>query len=1015
MKVHRIVGSAQLVDAFIEQGESAEGRSTLEERLSRALLKGAVFASKSEARIALEVGLSKVAWSDALFSQVWKGAGEGWRRTVDVVDDAIRSIYEANIPRATLVRFARGESALAKRSAALSMAMEALEFSLERAGLLDVRTRGRRLAEAIRNAPAANVVSAVGHLHLVAESILDWPPRDLDWWLALDAKLSEVGGSAKISFPLPHSSVSATRRGPLEALFDDLVKALDEPPQTEEISSPLGDLSFETPPNRPENIQIHVAATPEAEARAAVGVVRDALSRGVPIEKIALVMVRPEETFVRALTHLLRDAAIPFFDAEQFRRNESGVVELAFRLMSDSFTKREIASIVRSQYVDPNALIKGEPWEVARAQLNDVAHAIERAPNVGGEGWKARLIESTRAARSLDEDVRERRVALVTRLLDVVEHEPMATRAAHVDALRRTVTTLGLDRRAALGGRDLLRTDAPIRGMAQIELESLARDAEGWQRFERAIAAYALSIVRLSVGNERVAKETFASELRTFYDDDARLPGAGRAAALRLVSFDEMFGLPSDLMIVCGAREGALPFEPPKHALLSASLIEKIRSAHGTVGSISAETAVQRDLGRLLFASARAQSIAFTYSTIGEAGAPTSASSVLDWLERARAKVIAAPASPILSAPLTEKEWRIRALALDRTKGETIANDAARRAQVEEKREGFFLDPRRTASEWVGDLRHHSEAADLFASDIASAERPLPVTILENLASCAFRGVALQVLGARDDVFDEETPDAREEGTLLHEALFVALRSIETMLRDRPRNEDSLTSTALTALDAFFATKKLSGALRDVMEARVRDSVKAVLAWTIRDDMWNVAALEQPFGDPRGEGWPALSIADAEGAISLRGTIDRVDTSLDGASVRAIDYKRNASKAKPSVAEIGRTLFQVPVYAVAAKEVEKKGRAEGMYLPVLAKDLPPSHRVDEKFRAALLEKLDGDPPPIADALLRIVKSARKGSFLPKPDDDTTCTYCHLEGACRRPRFAIKPDEVEEDE
>jgi len=1014
LKIHRIVGSAQLVDAYTEKGESAEARNTLEERLSRIFLPGVVFASSNEARIALEVGLSKVAWSDALFSHVWKSGGEGWRRTLDVVNDAIASLSEANIPRSTLVRLAKGESSLAKRAAALSMAMEALEFSFERAQLVDARTRGSRLAEAILSAPAETVAAAVGYTNLVAESIVDWAPRELGWWRALDAKLSEVGGSAKVAFPLPASAISATRRGPLDALFDDLVKALDEPPITDEIDSPLGDLSFEAPPPRPETIRIYSAATPEAEARAAVRAVREALSLGVPIEKISLVTVRPEESFVRALLHLLREAEIPFFDADELRRNESGVVDLAFRLMADSFNKREIAWILRSQYVDPKALVPEEPWEVARAKLNDLAHAIERAPSVGGEDWKERLVASTRAARAFDEEQREQRGSIVVRLLAKIEHAPMATRVAHAEAQRRAAHALGLDRRAALGGRDLLRTDAPIRGVAQFELRALARDAEAWQRFERALSAYELSIVRLKVASEKVSKETFAAELRAFYDEEGRLPGAGRAAALRIVSFDEMFGLPSDVMIVCGARDGSLPFEPPKHALLSLPLIEKIRSAHG-IGSNWTDMAMQHDLARLLLASARAASIVFTYSTSDESGAPTSASPVVDWLERSHATLLTSPASPVLSEPITKKEWRIRALATDPTKGDTIAVSAAYRARVEEKREGFFLDPKRTSSEWVGDLRGHASAPTIFAEEVASAEKPLPVTVLENLASCAFRGVALQVLGARDDVFDEETPDAREEGTLLHEALFVALRSVESILRERPRNEEMIARVALAAVDSFFAEKKLSGALRDVMEARVRDSVKAVLAWTVRDDMWDVEALEQPFGDPRREGWPALSVGDNDCSIYLRGTIDRVDVSVDKASVRAIDYKRSAKKAKPSIAEIGRTLFQVPVYALAAKESKKRERAEGLYLPVLAKDLSPTHRVDEKFKAALAAQLSGEPTVLEEALRRTVNAAKKGSFLPKPEDDATCTYCHLEGACRRPRFAIKPDETEEDD
>ena len=49
------------------------------------------------------------------------------------------------------------------------------------------------------------------------------------------------------------------------------------------------------------------------------------------------------------------------------------------------------------------------------------------------------------------------------------------------------------------------------------------------------------------------------------------------------------------------------------------------------------------------------------------------------------------------------------------------------------------------------------------------------------------------------------------------------------------------------------------------------------------------------------------------------------------------------------------------------------------------------------------------------AFLELARSVRAGNLAPLPAKEAECTYCSVSGGCRKPRFAMAPDDDEEPE
>src|SRR5262249_22819482 len=130
--------------------------------------------------------------------------------------------------------------------------------------------------------------------------------------------------------------------------------------------------------------------------------------------------------------------------------------------------------------------------------------------------------------------------------------------------------------------------------------------------------------------------------------------------------------------------------------------------------------------------------------------------------------------------------------------------------------------------------------------------------------------------------------------------------------------------------------------LRDVVLARARDDVRAVIAWSLADDTWDFVHAEQAFGDGD-DAWPPLRLDVSGAPLLVRGKIDRIDVEHDGGpsgAARAIDYKSSKRAADNAAREQeDGAAFQVPLYALVAARALARARADGLYLPTTGREL----------------------------------------------------------------------------
>jgi RecB family exonuclease len=337
----------------------------------------------------------------------------------------------------------------------------------------------------------------------------------------------------------------------------------------------------------------------------------------------------------------------------------------------------------------------------------------------------------------------------------------------------------------------------------------------------------------------------------------------------------------------------------------------------------------------------------------------------------------------------------------------TTAADA-RRAAIERAREELFYDAARMAGPVHGQIDVHGGASDLshaLIDETGGGARPLAITALERIARCPFQGYAAAVLGARERRRHRDLPDAREEGTLVHEALAAAFRATAPLWRARPRDSHAVLDGALAAARATLDGERAASPLRRIALDRALADVRAVVEWSLADDGWDFALAEQPFGDDSPSTWPALLLEHEGTALHLRGRIDRIDRG-PSSGVRVVDYKRSKRRAL-DVAGLGVTDLQVPLYARASARQLGASFAAGLYLPTGARDLP-GFEVKTAFATRWSELLeeDGGIARIERRAIDLVRPLRKGALAPLPDDEHACTTCPFDGACRRPRFAI---------
>lgn len=562
---------------------------------------------------------------------------------------------------------------------------------------------------------------------------------------------------------------------------------------------------------------------------------------------------------------------------------------------------------------------------------------------------------------------------------------PRATRSAYLSLCAEEVAQSEEAQRGGVGAFGVLSTDAGPDALSRAELESLTRAAAAWSALS--FSEYAAAAKRLAVLDEEISLGAFLLEAKASLPSP-RDPATRRVAAVRIGTLTDFVGLPLGLLIVAAANDRG---DGGENAAIADALARRLLDERGAAHAVSIASCLDA-----------AHSLAFSFQTRDEDGGELAPAPYVAWLERGGASVMAIGASPLGPGRATPREVRLRALAGDHSLARRLAPEAAQRAEIELTRERFFLDATRKATPLTGLLRPTPALARVLTAE-TGGERAISVTAVEHMAQCAFVGFAECVLGAREKAEEERLPSVRDEGTMVHEALALAFNAVKELLSVPPlrRDAERIHAVGLAASEAAFLEKT-----PEIIRARVRASVKALLTVALEDAFYTFHLAEQGFGAGAAS-WPAYRIADGDAALVLRGQIDRVDVGANG--VRVIDYKRRTATIKKTQRRLGETSLQVPLYACVAARAMGRPKGESGFLPTDPRDLgdaaAPVRGMSEAMARVLAE--EGGLTVIERRALAVVTTVRSGDVRPLPQDPNHCAYCPHDGGCRKPRFSIE--------
>jgi ATP-dependent helicase/nuclease subunit B len=242
----------------------------------------------------------------------------------------------------------------------------------------------------------------------------------------------------------------------------------------------------------------------------------------------------------------------------------------------------------------------------------------------------------------------------------------------------------------------------------------------------------------------------------------------------------------------------------------------------------------------------------------------------------------------------------------------------------------------------------------------------------------------------------EPGPDIAQLGSLLHRLLERAYREASD-----PGDPESVIAVLHTLAPTEFEHAPLDfdfrpGPLWETEQVEWLERLEqTILAIAELEQGWLPIAFEQKFGFAE---QPPLTVPTSIGKVHLRGVIDRIDRCLSG-ELRVIDYKSGGSHQELKDL-INGTRLQLPIYALAAKQLTGKQPVEGFYWNL--RKAEPGRLHLSKF------KVDEYPQGVPGALelaLEYIDAAlfgiHAGVFPPQPPEDGCPAYCPAAAWCWR--------------
>jgi ATP-dependent helicase/nuclease subunit B len=873
------------------------------------------------------------------------------------VDDALGQLRRAGTRAADLARIGGARGAL------LADALGRTDARLAQLNLRDGRENAWRAARALTS---VSIRELDGVARARVRGVSRWDNGDLALIEALHQKLHATsGGGVVIELPIVREDLGSALRDAVATLAARL-----EQRWANESSHP--ELDFVEGRSRAaEAAPIVIQAAHEAsEARAVAHAVLEALARGAALDRIVIVPVDPADAFLGPLRAELAAARLPFSEAWSTPASAAPEAHAALALIRSAqgpVLRDTLVDILRVPDLDLGSLL----GEQRRVNFVDALARLPVQVDRGGE-LLAAIEARLRRLELSDERGREALAVahqVVSGLLARFERLRVpSTRRLFRDRWRELFAELGL---LSASRRGLTQAIAYAEQGDRAPLAALGQNARAGRAIELALERVVNAADLLQMAEETLELRDFSQEFATALSAVGPSQGAGRAGSLRIAPASEVAGLDCDLLLVCRAASSTLDWQSASSdGVLDADLIDQL-----PVHRRPQNAAERASFTKLALAGAmsRAERTVVTWATRDARGGSGASRLVMN-LTASETRI--EPPSPL-------DPHAHRVLPLNAPSANVQA-----RVDLELRRQEFYANPD-TA------LNFDNGAAGPLARWVGGDEqRPLALTQLERYARCAFLGFSGVVLRAvRDDVVGDGL-SARERGTLIHEALALALAGTREQFgtRDLADLEREALERAEAFLRAQISSKLRGAALRSALE-----DVAALLRWSFAnsDGVW-FAEAERAFGAR--EDWSALPV----GAHFVSGRIDRIDRNSDGSVARIIDYKTGSVRL---TGDHGDQLLQPWLYAKKVAEQYAASRVSSGYLSL--------QRRKPEWKAAL-EESEPSSAAISEKLIRaeqLILGLRAGRVPARPAVPGSCARCDARDICRRPLSA--PHEVGE--
>jgi ATP-dependent helicase/nuclease subunit B len=866
------------------------------------------------------------------------------------VDEALGQLRRAGVEPTELAR------STGSRGALLSDTLRRSNTRLAELGLRDQRQNAWLAAAALGS---TSVRELEGIQRVRVRGIAHWDNGDLALVEALHHRLSSRAG-AGVSIELPTAQEYLG-----QALRDAVAQSASRLEQRWSSAADHPELEFAEARADSKPPTVIQAAHEASEARAVARTVLEALERGAALDRIAVVPVDAADAFLEPLRAELMAARVPF--SEAWARPTSSAPEAhaaleLLRLAQGPLLRDSLVDVLRVPDLRLDGLLQAPP----RVNFVDVlARLPVRVDRTGRELLAALETRRRRTPAEQERDHEALRVAqavLSALLARFAQLRQASTRRVFRDRWRDLFSELGL-------------LTASRRGLAQgirygeradlAPLSALGENARAGRAIDLALERVVSAAELLELADESLELAEFYQEFASALGSVGPSQGAGRAGTLRVARPTEVAGLDWDLLIVCRAASSTLDWQSASSdGVLDADLIEQLPANKRPLGAAERALFTRVALAQAL---SRAQRSVVTWAKRDARGGSGASRLVMN-LKPEDTRV--EPASPL-------DPGAQRVVAAPRPTPEVQA-----RAALELARQAFYANP-------DSPLDFGNGSAGPLARWVGGGlDRPLALTQVERYARCGFLGFSGVVLRAvRDDAVGDGL-SARERGTLIHEALAVALTG--TRARFGSADLAELEREALARAEAFLRDQ-VSSKLRGAALTAALDDVAALLRWSFAnsDGIW-FAEAERAFGS--GEAWAALAV----GEHFVSGRIDRIDSNSDGSSVRIIDYK--TGKVQLS-GEHGEQLLQPWLYAQKVAQEYGAASVSSGYLS-LARRKP-------EWKAAV-EASSPDGPQITEKLVRaeqLIVSLRSGRVPARPAVPGSCSKCDARDICRRPLSA----------